>query len=178
MRTVADIMQTDVITVTRGTSIRELVELLSEESVSGVPVLDEARKVVGVVSQTDVVRLAAQGGEGEWAGSPAPAAPPESGDLDDEEVWGEGFFVAPEEWGFLPEGAWEEIRGSQFDETTVDEVMTPVAYAVDPDMTIWEAARFMVEGRIHRALVVKDDMLVGIVTTFDVLRVVAGDADQ
>ena len=178
MRTVSDIMATDIITVHRDTPVRELVELLSEEGVSGVPVLDEGRKVVGVVSQTDVVRLAAEPVEGrDFTPAEAPLGV-DPGSVGGDEEWPESFFSSPEEWGFLPESAWAEVRGSTFDDSTVAEIMTPVAYAVSPEMTIWEAARFMAEGRIHRALVVDDNVLVGIVTTFDILRVVAGDAEN
>ncbi|TVP53729.1 MAG: CBS domain-containing protein [Gemmatimonadales bacterium] len=63
-----------------------------------------------------------------------------------------------------------------FQDLTVDEIMTPVAFTVDPEMLIWEAAEFLVRGRIHRALVIEDEKLVGIVTAFDILRVMAGDA--
>lgn len=58
----------------------------------------------------------------------------------------------------------------------VDEIMTPVAFTVDPDMLISELADFLVKGRIHRALVVESGSLIGIATAFDLLRVMAGDA--
>jgi CBS domain-containing protein len=61
-------------------------------------------------------------------------------------------------------------------EVLVDEIMTPVAFTVDPEMLVWELADFLVRGRIHRALVVEEGKLVGIVTAFDILRVMAGDA--
>ncbi len=185
MPTVADIMQRDVITVPATASVRELVELLSDESVSGVPVLDSARKVTGVVSQTDVIRLSAleleEAPEGPLAGrSPTDfegatetTTEDERFDVGNEEEWPEAFFVAPDEWGFLPAPTVEAVSGATLDDHTVADIMTPLAYAVSPSMSLGELARFMVEGHIHRALVVNEGDLVGIVTTFDVLRAVA-----
>lgn len=171
MRTVRDIMQTDVIAVRQGTSVRELIQILDEEGISGLPVLDSGSKVLGVVSRTDVVRLAAREpeiplGEAFWQGI---GQVPDSDDDDPD-----SYFVAPESSVMLVPGA-GTFDGLPFDDTMVEEIMTPVAFSVDPGMAIWELAEFLVHGRIHRALVVEDGRLVGIVTAFDLLRVMAGD---
>ena len=57
---VAELMQTDVRTIAPDASIAELVQLLAEARVSGLPVVDAARRVVGVVSAGDVLRAAAE----------------------------------------------------------------------------------------------------------------------
>jgi CBS domain-containing protein len=59
----------------------------------------------------------------------------------------------------------------------VQDIMTPAAFTVRSTNSIGELARFMVCGRIHRALVVDDDKLVGIVSAFDLVRYVADTAD-
>jgi CBS domain-containing protein len=51
--------------------------------------------------------------------------------------------------------------------------MTPVSFSVAPDSTVPELCEFLVRGRIHRAVVVEEGRLVGIVTSADVLRAVA-----
>jgi CBS domain-containing protein len=48
--------------------------------------------------------------------------------------------------------------------------MTPVAFSVDPDESLSDLARFFRRGRVHRALVMEDGVLVGVVTPFDVLH--------
>src|SRR4051812_29748529 len=53
-----DIMTTDVVTVTPETTIREAMELLAARHVSGAPVVNE-RELVGVVTATDLIALAA-----------------------------------------------------------------------------------------------------------------------
>lgn len=52
----------------------------------------------------------------------------------------------------------------------VAEIMTPVAFSVDPDESLSDLARFFRRGRVHRALVMEDGVLVGVVTPFDVLH--------
>jgi CBS domain-containing protein len=57
--------------------------------------------------------------------------------------------------------------------TTVEDIMTPVTFTVEPDTPVAELCGFLVRGRIHRAVVVKNKRLEGIVTSADVLRAVA-----
>ncbi len=171
MRTVRDIMQTKLIFVRTGTPVDELIRLLDEEGISGVPVLDTADQIRGVVSRTDVIRAAARARE-------VPAADEFWETLGatstDEEEEDSAWFLAPESAVYMVRA--EAFPAVAMGDTTVDEIMTPVAFSVDPDMLIWELADFLVRGRIHRALVLDDDRLVGIVTAFDVLRVMATDA--
>jgi CBS domain-containing protein len=172
MTTVRDIMKTELIFVRAGSSVDELIQILDEKGVSGVPVLDSAGRVRGVVSRTDVIRAAARASEipaadDFWArvGSPA------EGDEEDS-----AWFLAPESAVLMvPADSFPTLG---LDDVTVDEIMTTVAFSVDPDMMVWELADFLVRGRIHRALVQEDEKLVGIVTAFDVLRVMAGDAQR
>ncbi|HXG75885.1 MAG TPA: CBS domain-containing protein [Gaiellaceae bacterium] len=52
---VRELMTPDVATVTPGTSLKEAAALLAERGISGVPVVDEAGTVVGVLSEADIV---------------------------------------------------------------------------------------------------------------------------
>jgi CBS-domain-containing membrane protein len=52
---VRDVMTTDVITVDRSTPFKEIAELLVTHQISGVPVLAFGRKVVGVVTEDDLI---------------------------------------------------------------------------------------------------------------------------
>jgi CBS domain-containing protein len=54
-RTVEDVMTTDVVVAHEGTPYKELVELLATRQVSAVPVVDDRRLVVGVVSEADLL---------------------------------------------------------------------------------------------------------------------------
>lgn len=52
-----DIMSHPVITIPCGTTVRQAVELLDDRNISGVPVVDEADQLVGILSETDIARL-------------------------------------------------------------------------------------------------------------------------
>jgi CBS domain-containing protein len=52
---VANVMTTDVLTVRPETTLKEVAELLSSRGISGMPVVDEAEHVLGVVSEADVL---------------------------------------------------------------------------------------------------------------------------
>jgi CBS-domain-containing membrane protein len=65
--TVRDVMTTDVVTVDRITSYKEIAQLLAKHKISAVPVLIIGRRVAGVVSEADL--LAAQDQAARRAGS-------------------------------------------------------------------------------------------------------------
>jgi CBS domain-containing protein len=68
--TVRDVMTTSVITVRGDTPFKELAAVLASSRVSGFPVIDQAGKVIGVVSETDMlIKEADQAGHpGSFAG--------------------------------------------------------------------------------------------------------------
>ncbi len=55
-----EVMTSEVISVTEGTSLKELAEILEEHPFSGVPVVDEDQRVVGIVSETDILQYTQQ----------------------------------------------------------------------------------------------------------------------
>ena len=55
---------------------------------------------------------------------------------------------------------------------TVEDLMTTEVVAVDPDEDVKAVARLMIDGQLHRVLVVRDGEMQGIVTTFDLLKLV------
>jgi CBS-domain-containing membrane protein len=55
---VRDVMTRNVISVTRDADLHEAARLLSENRISGLPVVDERRRVIGVISESDILILA------------------------------------------------------------------------------------------------------------------------
>ena len=147
MVVVRDIMQTDIVSVPPDMSARQLARRLADEDISGVPVVDEEGTLVGVVSQTDLVKLAASTQDLLLGDMPVNA--------------------------FAHQGVVDPEPESQFDLTTVEEIMTPAFYAVPADMPVTDLADYLVRGRIQRAVVVEDGRLTGIVTASDIMRAVA-----
>lgn len=58
---------------------------------------------------------------------------------------------------------------------TAADVMTREVVAVSPDMPVAEVAQTMREQHVHRVLVIEDHELLGILTTFDLLRAFVRD---
>ena len=177
MLTVRDIMQKDVVTVAPDTTARFLAKLLADEEITGVPVVDSRDALVGVVSSTDLVRLAADESDIEVRAVAVerevdPVLDPETVEEDVPEGDPYGFFL-PEDSPFTSPRVLEQWPDSEFDSVLVKDIMTPVSFSVEPDTSVPELCEFLVRGRIHRAIVVDRGRLVGIVTSADVLRAVA-----
>lgn len=168
-----DIMETDVVAVAPELTLRELVEVLGEQGVSGAPVVANGN-VVGVVSTTDILEL-----EGDRP--VAPTRRPTSG-LEESEATGRSeltlspaeFFSDTWEIGALE---WMRTGGGRewdiLDENTVSDVMTRDVLSRPSRTSVREAAALMLEAHVHRILVIDDGELKGIVTTTDIVRAVA-----
>ncbi|CEH32693.1 CBS domain-containing protein [Romboutsia lituseburensis] len=55
-KTAKDIMTMDVIVANRSDSIADVAQLLIKEKIGGVPVVSEDREVVGIISETDIMK--------------------------------------------------------------------------------------------------------------------------
>jgi CBS domain-containing protein len=171
---VRGIMQTDVVTVGPTTTVRDLVRLLAERRIGGAPVVDDAGALVGIVSATDLVRVAAGAAEPSVEELLLTLMP--GGHAGEEGLasflaldgWGDADSLAP-----LPE-ADGGAPSPSYEEYLVQDIMRSAPYSVKPGDSLRELAALFVRERIHRAPVVEDGKLVGIVTTYDVMRVLAG----
>lgn len=142
-----DVMRKDVITIQDNQTIKELAQLLLDHHISGVPVLNPHGKLVGVVSQTDLIRRERE--EPQRHETPAYHQ-----DID----------------------RWLGKRGFQVeapDFTLVRDVMTPAVLSANVQTPVADLARCMIEKRIHRIVITRNGRLAGIVTSMDLLRLVA-----
>jgi CBS domain-containing protein len=62
--------------------------------------------------------------------------------------------------------------------TNVKEIMSSPLIVINPDDTVWEAAQLMKTRRIHRVPAVKENRLVGIMTTSDIVRLCSVGSDS
>ncbi len=160
MRTVSDIMQRNVASVRPDATLRELTRFLSDRDISGAPVVTEDGALVGVVSATDIIRKAADDSTLDLV---------EHSGLPDVEH----SYHLPDEPDLMVLD-WSRVDASTRDVMTVADIMTDVSFGVSPSTSVKELAEFLSRGRIHRAVVLDGQRLVGIVTTMDVLRAIAG----
>lgn len=179
---VRDIMTADPLTVSPETTIREAMELLAREHVSGAPVVSAGR-LLGVISATDLMAFG-----GALAGTPTERDLAddwiESADrTEDEEPDGEAepaaaFFT--HQWddagadvtgrfGSISTPEWNALEAHDVSEAMT---RTPLV-TLPPDATAESAAELMRKYRVHRVLVVDDGSLVGIVSASDITRAVA-----
>lgn len=173
--TVLDIMERDVFTVPKTLPVADLSAELLEHGITGAPVVDEAGFVVGVVSQSDVVRavsgLAVAAGAGFDVGAAEPAF-----ELEEAEEGGVSAFYRRTN-GDLPGAvlAMTSLPAEALALKTVEDIMMPARFSVRATTTLAGLARYLVTARLHRALVMDAGKLLGIVTTFDILRAIAGN---
>lgn len=171
--TVRDVMRTDVVTVPPNLPVAELIQLLEEHGVTGVPVVDADEHVVGVVSVSDVARAAGEEARGRTtAGSSEAGASPSRPDRD--RFFRDTFLPESALAGALPSSLPQSRLGSR----SVREIMTPATFSVRPDASLPELAGFLVRAGIHRALVFDGPALAGLVASTDVLRAVAELGDR
>ncbi len=172
---VRDIMRTDVVTAHPDHTVRELTRLLAEHGISGVPVVTDSGEVLGVVSSSDVIQVAAGSDSIPVTGARwvQLSAPENTVDPEDPEADPFSEYFLPEEAPVMAPG-WEAgAADGPMDQLSVSDIMTPVTFTVEGTATLAELADFLVRGGIHRALVLDEGRLAGIVTAMDVLRVVA-----
>lgn len=148
-RTVGDIMEHRLITVSVDTPLTEVARLLWDERVGGVPVIDAAHRPIGFLSASDLVRYEALGTRYQPPGEEGLSA----------------AFRAGLETRVPPSGA-----------ATVRDIMTPVTISVRSSTSVPALASFLVRAGIHHALVVDRGELVGVVSAFDIVQEVAGSA--
>jgi CBS domain-containing protein len=151
MSEVRDIMDSSPATVHPDTPVEEVVALLRQHEVPGVPVVDADGRCVGIVSEADLV------------------LPDDQGDLHIPHyinLFGGTVFLEPL-------GRFEQRLRKAFASTAAD-MMTRDPDSVAPGTTVKEAARLIHESGHNRLPVVDEDgRLVGVVTRLDVLGALA-----
>jgi len=150
-RNVKDLMNPDIMTVADEMTTDELARYLIEREISGAPVVDSQGHLIGVVSMTDIGRNMAEPSDVESSRS-------------------SGFYrdIAADIMLEDPGESYVEARA-----VTVRDVMTPVIHQVPVTASVAEAARIMVDQHIHRLVVTQGKEPVGIITSMDVLKMVA-----
>jgi CBS domain-containing protein len=145
--TAGDLMTRDVAVAHPETSLLEAVTLMAKRRISGMPVVDDAGRLVGMLSEGDLVR------------------------------WHEGHTERQTHWlELLAEGtdlADAFIEGIREQRHKVRSVMAHGATTVTEDTPAREIARLMYEKNIKRVPVMRDGKVVGIVARSDLVRALA-----
>ncbi len=145
---VRDIMQSDAIAVGPETTVGELADLLAEHKISGVPVIDDERRVVGVVSEADVI-------------------------LQDADLHFPYYIQFLDGIIYLESVRKFEHRLRKAFGTRVADIMTKDVVTISPDASVREAATMMADHKVNRLPVTAEGRLVGIMTRGDIVRAIA-----
>ena len=141
----AEVMTRQPVTARPDMSVRELARLLLRHRISAVPVVDAAGKLVGIVSEGDLVR------RGEVI-------------RDERQSWwleaiAEGERMAPELLAYLRSG-----------DRVVRQLMTREVVTVDEATPLSEVARLLERHGIKRVPVLRDGQVVGVVSRADLIK--------
>ena len=143
---IKDVMTTGVITVSADDSVEKCAKLLQENDISGIPVVDEAGKVVGMITEGDLIRRASR--------IKAP------GYL---EILGGLIYLGS------PSKFVDELQRAMALE--VGKMMSKNVISIKPKENLETAATLMVRNNINRLPVVDDEgVLVGIVARRDIMK--------
>jgi CBS-domain-containing membrane protein len=152
MLTAKDIMTKDVITVRPEATVEELARLLMEHKISGVPVVNNEKKMVGIVTENDLIRK------------------------------NKRFHIPTvirlfDAYILLGSGkAEEEIR--KMAAATVDEICTKKVVSIREESSLEDIATIMAEQHVHLLPVLNGSAVVGIVGKADMVRAITYDASK
>jgi CBS domain-containing protein len=146
--TVREIMTSAVITVTPETTVRELADILAKNKISGVPVVDDKGRVLGMVSEADII-------------------------LQDADLHFPYYIQFLESVIYLQSVHKFEERFRKQIGSKVSEIMTEEVVSVTSEQTVREVATLMADRSVNRLPVTENGRLVGIVTRGDIVRAIA-----
>ena len=149
MLTAREIMTSDVVTVTTDTSLKELAQKFVETRHSNMPVLDSTGKLVGMISETDLIE------------QQKPLHIPTVMALFD------GVFYLDSEKRFK-----EQV--DRVTATTVGELCSRKPVTCGPEATVREIAALMSKHKVHLVPVVMSGKMVGVVARLDLIRAMEG----
>lgn len=147
---VADVMTPSVISVAPDTSVREVAQILTTHGLVGVPVIDHRGRLVGIVTQADLI-------------------------VRDAKVHLPRYIQILDSFIYIdsPKKTEEELRRALG--VTAKDVMSSPVVTVTEDTSIEDAATVMVDKRVNPVPVVRAGRVVGMLSRSDLVALIARD---
>jgi CBS domain-containing protein len=145
MLTAGDIMTTTIHTVHQDTEIKTLAKMFVDHNVNAMPVVDDDGRLVGIVSQTDLVE------------QDKPLHIP--------------TVISLFDWVFYlesPKKFTEEVR--KVTARRVGEICSRDVVTCAPDTPVSRIASLMVDNKAHLIPVIDGSLMVGVVARLDIIR--------
>jgi CBS domain-containing protein len=142
----ADLMTPNPLSLREDATLKEAIAFLVDRGISGAPVIDEAGRPVGVLTQTDIL-------------------------IHDREEVARDASTRAEYGAPLPSSWWDEMELGGAAATPVSDLMTPAVFCVNRDTPTWSVIEQLRELNVHRLFVVDEQgALVGVITAMDIVR--------
>jgi CBS domain-containing protein len=145
--TVADVMDTDVPTVTPEDTVEAVLRVLHENELPGVPVVNSGGRCVGIITEADLIMTG-----------------------EDSDLHLPHYFELFGGLVFLESMDHFEERLRKATAALARDLMTEDPVTIEPTATVHEAARAISTSKHNRLPVVEHGRLVGVVTRVDVLE--------
>lgn len=145
MLTVKDVMTTEVVSVSRETTVTQLAKIFAERHISSLPVVDAAGGLVGIVTETDLV--------------------------EQDKSLHIPTVISLFDWVICLESDKKfEKELKKMTGQTVADIYSDAVITVAPDDSVATVADIMSSKRINALPVVSDGKVVGIVARIDLIR--------
>jgi CBS domain-containing protein len=142
----SEIMTKEVITIKKDASIGELSELLVKNKISGVPVVDDGGRIIGVVTEADII-------------------------VKDTDLHFPRYFKLLDAIIYLESLNKFKANLQKHIATRVEDIMTVKVRTIKPDTPVNEIADLMLDLKVNRLPVIdEDNKVVGIVTRSDIVK--------
>jgi CBS domain-containing protein len=141
----SDVMTVRVITIEPDATVQSAAKLMLERGISALPVVDKGGRLIGIISEGDLIRRAETGTERESS-------------------WWLNVLSGADQL------AYDFVKAHG---TKVSDVMTKEVVVAKPDTPLREVARLLETNRIKRVPVVEEDLLIGIVSRANLLQALA-----
>lgn len=148
-----DLMTTNVIRIQSTATIGEAVQLLKKHTISGLPVVDQAGRLVGAITGGDVLRAFQQRAQKVY-----------------HTLIGPTHVV-------IDHGVFDRDRHQLFS-LPVEKMMSRGAVTVDPDTPVGDITDIMLRQNVRRVFVTENRTLVGLITRNDIVRWLVTHIDE
>mgnify|MGYP000356009805 CR=1 FL=1 len=150
-----DIMTIHVKSVPSSWTMQKFANFLSENDLSGSPVTNTSGEVVGIATLKDIADFHLNVVNSDYESQLSKDEKKEARRL--RMMIFEGLSKLPVE---------------------VNDIMTPILFSVDESTPIKEVAKLMMQEHLHRIFVKNAGVLTGIITTYDLLKVIANETKK
>ncbi|MDX1802188.1 MAG: CBS domain-containing protein [Marinobacter sp.] len=148
-----EIMTPSVKAVPQSWTMDRLARFLTDNEITGSPVTDSDGEIVGIATLKDITEFRWSSHRSDSDASLTPEEQAEARRL---------RMVIFEEMGKVP----VEVR----------DIMTPSVLSVDEQTPVRDIANIMMKEHLHRIFVTRDSKITGIITTYDMLKLISDKA--